>query len=438
MNKTENADRKNLIHLVRAGKSPEEAAHELGKSKAWGYKWWGCFRTGGWKSIHERSRAPKRQAKEIPEETRQAIRQARSELEVEANEATSLSYIGAHAVQARLRKKGVSELPSISSIERVLKAAAMVRPRHKHAKDEIQYPHIHPYRPQQLIQVDIVPHFLPGGPCVSCFNAVDVVSHCPAGHQATSKNSATAAQFIWQVWQELGIPDYTQMDNEGCFSGGSTHPGVIGKVVRQGLLVGTETVFSPFYHPESNGYVERFHQDYNLNTWDKTELLDLSAVLQSSAWFFDAYRHSQHLAALNGQSPSSIHFARPGRKLPANFRVPAKLPITTGKVHFMRAVNKDHQVMILNMDWEVPLAKPDQGVWATLQISMQGAKLRIYDTAPDASRRICLVEYPFPLKEPVVPLGKQFQRPTSLRPRSPWLQTAAALFQRTILWLSTM
>jgi len=58
------------------------------------------------------------------------------------------------------------------------------------------------------------------------------------------------------------VPDYTQLDNEGCFSGGFTHPGVLGKVLRLWLMVGTELVFSPLRHPESNGCVERFHQDY--------------------------------------------------------------------------------------------------------------------------------------------------------------------------------
>jgi len=34
------------------------------------------------------------------------------------------------------------------------------------------------------------------------------------------------------------LPDYTQVDNESCFSGGFTHPGVLGKVLRLGLMVG--------------------------------------------------------------------------------------------------------------------------------------------------------------------------------------------------------
>jgi hypothetical protein len=73
------------------------------------------------------------------------------------------------------------------------------------------------------------------------------------------RRAEDAADFLIHVWQEVGLPRYTQVDNEGCFSGGFTHPGVLGQVVRLALWVGTELVFNPMYNPESNGYVERFH-----------------------------------------------------------------------------------------------------------------------------------------------------------------------------------
>ncbi len=66
--------------------------------------------------------------------------------------------------------------------------------------------------------------------------------------------------------------------------------------------------------------------------------------------------------------------------------------------------------MLLIQQWKVPATKPNQGVWATLQFSVQGARLQIYDAAPDAQRRTCLVEYLFPIKEPVQPLRPEFQR----------------------------
>ena len=213
------------------------------------------------------------------------IREVRSELEVEATQPGKLSYIGAHAIRGRLRQKHIAPLPSISSIERVVRAAGMTRPQLPKETQPIVYPHVRPTQPHQLVQVDIVPRYLPGGPCVSCFNAIDVVSRYPTGQQSTTKRSGDAVRFLLQVWCDLGVPDYTQVDNESCFSGGFTHPGVLGKVLRFGLMVGTELVFSPIRHPESNGYVERFHQDYTRNVWDKIDLPDLAAVRKTFAGF---------------------------------------------------------------------------------------------------------------------------------------------------------
>jgi transposase len=419
MNATEYALRKTAIHLLRSGKSPFEVTQELGRSLAWVYKWRSRFNAEqDWQALKDKSHAPKRRPKRLPEDVRLAIREARSELDAEAEEPGKLSYIGAYAVQARLRKKKISPLPSITSIERELRIAQMTRPRKPFEASEISYPHLQPKQPLELIQVDIVPHYLPGGPCVSCFNAIDVVSHFPTGQPSLTKRSGDAINFLLHVWREIGIPEFTQVDNESCFSGGFTHPGVLGKVLRVALLVGTQLVFSPVYHPESNGTIERFHQDYSKNVWDKIDLPDFQAVQQHSPAFFEAYRHSEHHSALRGRCPADLHPTQLTYPIPEDFHLPTRLPLTVGQVHFIRRVSKDSKVRILNLDWEVPLAQPDQGVWGTLEFTFQAATLRIFDAAPDAKERTCLAEYSFPLKEEVQPLAEMFQRPVSQQERS--------------------
>lgn len=436
----EYARRRTAIHLLRSGKTPAEVAQEVKRSLAWVYKWRKrFFASGDWQALQDQSRTPKRVPNQLPESVRQDIRTARSELEAEVGEAGKLSYIGAHAVRGRLSQKRITPLPSISSIERELRAAGMTRPRQPREPDKEIYPHLQPVRPHQLMQVDIVPRYLPGGPCVSCFNAIDVVSRYPTGQQYTSKRSVDAMQFLLHAWGDLGVPDYTQVDNESCFSGGFTHPAVLGKVLRLGLMVGTELVFSPIRNPESNGSVERFHQDYTRNVWDKIDLPDLPAVHTYSPAFFAAYRRSRHHSALSGQSPSEMHSVTPCHPLPAEFHpLLAKLPLTAGKVHFIRAVSQEGQIMILNQHWAVPVTDPKQGVWATLQFSVRNARLRIYDAAPDAPHRTCLADYPFPLKEPVLPLRHEFQchKPD---PKRSWAVTNLSWIARSFgQWISTM
>jgi len=179
------------------------------------------------------------------------------------------------------------------------------------------------------------------------------------------------------------------VDNEGCFSGGFTHPHVLGKVVRLALQAGTELVFSPVRHPQSNGYVERFHRDYNTHVWEDTYLSSIDDVQERGEQFFVLYRQRPH-SRLHEQTPYAVHASE-------------KRPLYEGKVHFMRKVLPDQTVSVLNVAWALPKAKPGQGVWVTLDLRPSGATLFIYDAAPDANARRCLAAYKFPLSEPVQP-----------------------------------
>jgi hypothetical protein len=290
----------------------------------------------------------------------------------------------------------------------------------KKQQPPIQYPHLKPTKPHQLCQVDIVPHYLPGGERVACFNAIDVVSRYPTGQALAQRRAQDATEFLVHVWQEIGIGHYTQVDNEGCFSGGATHPYVLGKVVRLALAVGTELVFSPFYHPESNGTVERFHQEYDRHVWEETDLRQRRQVQTTAEQFFQLYRQSDHHAALDGLTPAQCHSQVPVTRLSADFVQPkTKLPLYEGRVHFIRRVNPTGTVSVLNIEWAVPEPDPTKGVWVTLEFRLDGATLSIYDAAPDAGQRTCLVAYPFPLSETVLAQPAKVFEPHPPDPATP-------------------
>jgi transposase len=413
------AERSQAIHLLRRGNTPKQVAIAMGRHLSWVYKWQARYAALGWEGLKDRSRAPKHLPSRLPERVKCRIREVRSELEAEALQPGKLGYIGARAIRSRLRQQHLQPLPSLSSIERELRAAGLVRPRQVVQPTQVTYPHLKPNRPHQLVQIDIVPHYLPGGGNLACFNAIDVVSRYPTGQPSAHKRSRDAVNFLLHVWHELGIPHYTQVDNESCFSGGSTHPYVLGQVLRLGLWVGTQLIYSPFYHPESNGYVERFHQDYNRHVWNVYDLPDLAAVETHAPTFFNAYRHSQHHAALNEHSPAALHWTHAPRRLPDHLALPSRLPLTVGQVHFMRQVDTNRTIRVLNVDWSVQQVQPGQGVWATLIFRPQRATLAVFDAAPGQIQRRCLAWHSFPLSEPVLPLQDCFRQP-SWRPA--WLR----------------
>jgi transposase len=393
-------ERKTAIHLLRSGQSKEEVAEQLGRSTRWVRKWHKRHQTEGWEGLRDRSRRPHKIARQTREEQKQAICQVRSELEAEASEGKGLKYIGGQAVRTRLKEKGLQSLPSTSTIERVLREAGMTRPYKKAEKSETHYPRLKAKHPQKLVQVDIVPHYLKGGQRAACFNAIDVASRYPTGNTYPKRRSKDAEDFLLQVWKELGVPKYTQVDNEGCFSGGFTHPYVLGKVVRLALEAGTELVFSPVRDPKSNGCVERFHQDFNKHVWEDTYLENISDVQEKSQHFFSLYRQRPH-PRLKEQTPLAVH-KPPAQQELSLTPTSSRRPLFEGQVHFIRRVTQECTISVLNVRWEVPAAQPGQGVWATLKIRTSGAKLLIFDAAPDAPVRKSLATHPFKLSEDVL------------------------------------
>jgi transposase InsO family protein len=342
----------------------------------------------------------------MPPEIERAVQRIRSELEAAQYAPDQLHYIGARAIQTRLVGEGFQP-PSVPSIERILRRAGMTHAR-RARPDDVFYPHLHPTQPHQLCQVDIVPCFIAKRQSVACYNAIDVVSRYPTGQPYAQKRAQDSMHFLMHVWQTLGIPTYTQMDNEDCFSGGHMHRGVVGRVLRLGLYVGTEIVFSPVRHPESNASVERFHQDYTEHVWRPCTYTALEQVGPQSERFMAAYRLRRDHSALEGRSPHDCHFQSPPRLLPPDFQLPDPLPLTQGCIHFMRLVSHDHTISLLNLEWDVPHAKPCQGVWATLSFTSRGATLRVFDAAPHAKPRTCLARSPFQVHEPILTLRPEF------------------------------
>jgi hypothetical protein len=171
--------------------------------------------------------------------------------------------------------------------------------------------------------------------------------------------------------------------------------------VRLALQAGTELIFSPVRHPQSNGFVERFHQDYDKHVWEDTYLNSIPEVREQGHLFFTLYRKRPH-SRLNEQTPEDVH-QLPKQLSPDLKPATQKRPLYAGQVHFIRKVLPDNTISVLNVNWPVPAAVPNEGVWATLSIAPVGAKLVVFEDAPDVPNRKRLAIHPFKLSEPVLP-----------------------------------
>ena len=433
------SEREQAIHLLRSGLNLTQVSQQMNRSIGWVHKWKKRYETEGWGGLQSRSRQPNRTPHAYQSDIRQLVCQIRSELEAQAR-GDGLCFIGAPTIRAYLLKRcpRAHRIPSISTIERILSEAGFTQPK-ADDKPKITYPSLLVTTPHQVHQLDIVPHHLAGGQAVACFNAIDVFSRYPTGQTRVRKTSQDALQFLLKMWQDLGVATYTQMDNEGCFTGGNTHQYVIGRVVRLCLMVGTQATFIPIRHPKSNAIIERFHQTYDRHVWLRHYLDAPQLVNQHATHFFDVYRRQHYHSALNCHTPQQQHHTQPSRPLPDTFAPNLRqLPITEGQVHFIRKVESDGCVPILNVRWFVSQQRVDTGVWATIQfrVGHDYAALMIYDQSPDTPSRRRLARYTFSLPKTVIPLHSDFVVcPDPVRHPSPFRRILSQVIRKTFTML---
>ncbi len=98
--------------------------------------------------------------------------------------------------------------------------------------------------------------------------------------------------------------------------------------------------------------MERFHRTYARHVWENTPLADITQVNERTERFIQRYIRQPH-PQLGECPPEQVHRSRPARPLPAHFPaspdpLPKRLPLYAGRVHFIRRVDVEGQVKVLN------------------------------------------------------------------------------------------
>jgi putative transposase len=223
------------------------------------------------------------------------------------------------------------------------------------------------------------------------------------------------AEGACPAWQQLGLPDGLQLHNDAAFTGGSKVPRVFGAFVRLCLYVGIEPIFLPVGEPKRNRVVERLHGLWSQTFWRRHRFSSLTAVRRAAPHFLRFYTQRYHPPALYGATPGQAQQQATRRHLTAeeSALVPSELPLTAGRVHFLRLVTAQGQITLLNETWSVGKRLAGEYVWASSNTTRR--RLLIYHRR-SAQARVRLVRtFRYRLYEQVEPLAPQFRRPYQRR-----------------------
>jgi transposase InsO family protein len=319
-----------------------------------------------------------------------------------------VGLVGAKAIRRELKQTyTLRRLPSTATIQRIVRRAKLT-PNGSEAV-EVFFPQPRATPCFVLHALDWTARYLEGGAKVFAFHTLDLATRATVQTISTDKSHPTAWSHVLKTWEILGIPDGLQVDNDAVFCGGCKTPRLLGQFVRLCLYVGVEPIFLPVREPERNGDVERFHELWDQAFWKRRRFRSVSQVIRFSPEFEAWYAHSYEPPTLNGQTPAQAHRKTDRRRLTAQeiLRLPEDLPITEGRIHFIRCVNPEGQISLLNETWHVSKWLVNQYVWATIVTHQR--VLKIYHRRSAESKLRLVKTYSYRLNDTVVPLQPAFK-----------------------------
>jgi putative transposase len=397
--------RRRAIRLTLRGHARQTILARIPRSPAWLCKWQRRFAEVGWQGLRSRSRRPHHQSGRYGERIRDLV--------VATHQRLRQRRVGLSGPQARedeLRHaRLIRPAPSIATIKRMLHDAGVIQ--RPHPPKRGYFPQSTPTPSYVLHAMDWTARYVTGGAKLFVFYSVDVQTRALAQSLHTDKSGVTVRSHALVAWQRLGLPDALQLDNDAAFNGGYKGRRVFGAFVRLCLYVGSEPIFLPGGEPKRNSVVERLHGLWSQTFWRKHRFEGLAEVRRAAPQFLRFYTQRYYPPALHGATPGQAQQQVIRRHLTAEQigLLPSVVPLTAGRVHFVRLVNAHGQITLLNETWKVGKRLAGQYVWATIKDARR--RLVIYHRRSDTARVRVVKVFRYPLHQQVASLAPQFRRP---------------------------
>lgn len=351
----------------------------------------------------DESRAPKLNANKLDPKVETVIVQTRQQLVRRDTPETRYAYHGAVAIHQRLDQLGYRLKPHPSTINRVLKRNNLIDPPHPSGDPTAPkkyYPDMQAEYPGYLYELDLVtPRYISGYGRVISVNRVDVFSSQANLDQYLSKAAESIIDFVTNDWKEYPKPSFLKIDNESSFRGSLYHPRTFGKLTRFCLNFGVQLIFIPFSEPWRNPYIESFNGRFNKQVWLSQKIRDLNHLKRESRRFRDQHNSYQRYRKeqFGTQQVRSSTITRFPKRFA--FDPSIDLPITPGKIHFIRWVDEKGYINILNESFFVDKNLCCEYVWSTINTAKQTLTMH-YQASADAPRLLVkAIEYK--LREPI-------------------------------------
>ena len=384
--------REKAIKRYENGESPKEIYQSLGKGKTWFFKWLKRFKLDGkdWAKSH--SSKPHQSPKRIDDMMEQMVLETRKHLEKKL-----YSQIGALAISYNLNQQGIIS-PPISTINKILRRNDLIHQKTQYIPKGVNYLSLAISRSNYLHQLDVIgPRYLKEDGRFYSINIVDAYDRRNSINPDRRQNRMAIIKALICSWHTLGIPCYLQMDNQLALRGSNHYPHSFGVVIRLCLYLWIQPLFIPLAEPWRNGIIEHFQNVFDKMFFRAQYFKDFGYLYQKAKEFELFHNQNHHYSTLRGFTPKQ-KCSGDIKLLPASFRLPEKLTISPGHVHFVRFVRSDRVLDVFGERYIMPNDVEYEYVWTTIDTAQE--KLLVYHDSK------LVVEHPYSLPKSSIDLSR--------------------------------
>jgi len=295
---------------LREGRSVAELAASHGVHRSWIYKLRARYRAEGEAGLEPRSRRPKRSPTKTAEPFVAQILALREQLTRDGFDA------GAHTIHAHL-SRDQSDVPSPSTIWRVLKAEGLVTPQ-PHKRPRSSYVRFCAELPNECWQTDI-----------TCWREVEIIGviddHsrlCMAARAFAQVKVADVVATFYEAASRFGLPQSLLSDNGAVYTAAPRR----GRCAIESELLALGILYkhSRPYHPQTCGKIERFHQTLKKHLGAQPAADSLPELQDQIDRFIAYYNEVRPHRAIARRTPLAAYAARMKAAPQGNGHPPAR------------------------------------------------------------------------------------------------------------------
>ena len=332
--------RQEAVNRYLQGEKVTTIAGTLGKSRKWVHHWINRYKqkndNGNW--FKDESRSPKKIRTALSDETEHQILFIRKELMNER-----MAQTGAISIQYEFERRGIKPIPSPWTINRVIAKHGLNKQRSVY-KTPKEYPELF-YHTHQM---DLVgPRYIKGDGKFYSINLIDITTHSCYVKAVRTKSSDGMVDAMACFWNNHGMPDALQMDNELAFRGSNRYPRGFGSVVRFALSQGVAVIFIPVAEPWRNGIIEKFNDTYQKKFIDAYTFENLEMLSEQEKRFIDFHNSKHRYSSQSHKTPNEARALQlPPAYYQGSIHLPSlkdegKIPLTKGCIYYIRFIRSD-------------------------------------------------------------------------------------------------